>query len=379
MALASASARSISAWPMPRSRNGGSTVSGPSSSAGVVADQDRRQPHRADQQRADARGERQFERCARPPRGCDRPSWQSAPARRCARCSCSIAGASSGVSGRMVREMSFMASPRRRARLPSGAGTGSICCRGAAPSAYIRAERRSCRWDFWSTAFGATTASIKTRQARPLQPADHQFRNWVTPDGSPGPSGEGGFPAEPGRYHLYVSLACPWAHRTMIFRKLKRLENVISMSVTSLAHGRARLDLRHEPRLEPATRSTARRSSRRSICAPTRNTPAASPCRCCGTSSATPSSTTNRPRSSACSTRRSTRSPTSAPTITRPSCAREIDASTSWSTPNVNNGVYRAGFATTQAAYEEAFRNVFAALDELERGLSRQRYVAATA
>ena len=60
-----------------------------------------------------------------------------------------------------------------------------------------------------------------------------KFRNWVTPDGSPGPSGEGGFAAETGRYHLYVSLACPWAHRTIIFRQLKGLENVISMSVTS--------------------------------------------------------------------------------------------------------------------------------------------------
>ena len=50
-----------------------------------------------------------------------------------------------------------------------------------------------------------------------------KFRNWITPDGSAGPSGEGGFPAEAGRYHLYVSLACPWAHRTLIFRKLKKL------------------------------------------------------------------------------------------------------------------------------------------------------------
>ena len=57
------------------------------------------------------------------------------------------------------------------------------------------------------------------------------FRNWVTPDGSPGPAGTGGYKAEPQRYHLYVSLACPWAHRTLIFRKLKRLERVISVSV----------------------------------------------------------------------------------------------------------------------------------------------------
>ncbi|MEM7101471.1 MAG: hypothetical protein AAF541_24695 [Pseudomonadota bacterium] len=58
-----------------------------------------------------------------------------------------------------------------------------------------------------------------------------QFRNWVTADGQPGPSGSGGFKAEPNRYHLYVSYACPWAHRTLIFRTLKGLENIISISV----------------------------------------------------------------------------------------------------------------------------------------------------
>lgn len=60
--------------------------------------------------------------------------------------------------------------------------------------------------------------------------ADAKFRNWITPDGAPGPSGQGGFKAEPGRYHLYVSYACPWAHRALIFRKLKGLENLISVS-----------------------------------------------------------------------------------------------------------------------------------------------------
>ena len=60
---------------------------------------------------------------------------------------------------------------------------------------------------------------------------DPQFRNWITPDGAPGPSGEGGFAAEAGRYHLYVSLACPWAHRTLIFRALKGLEDMIRISV----------------------------------------------------------------------------------------------------------------------------------------------------
>ena len=58
-----------------------------------------------------------------------------------------------------------------------------------------------------------------------------KFRNWITPDGSAGPSGEAGFKAQPGRYHLYVSYACPWAHRTLIMRKLKGLEDIISISV----------------------------------------------------------------------------------------------------------------------------------------------------
>lgn len=61
--------------------------------------------------------------------------------------------------------------------------------------------------------------------------ADAPLRHWVTPDGAPGPTGDGGFAAEPGRYHLYVSLACPWAHRTLIMRALKRLEPLVGLSV----------------------------------------------------------------------------------------------------------------------------------------------------
>ena len=57
------------------------------------------------------------------------------------------------------------------------------------------------------------------------------FRNWITPDGGPGPTGEGGFPAEAGRYHLHVALICPWASRTLIARKLKGLERAISVAV----------------------------------------------------------------------------------------------------------------------------------------------------
>jgi len=64
-----------------------------------------------------------------------------------------------------------------------------------------------------------------------------QFRNWVTSDGSAGPSGEGGFAAEAGRYHLYVSYACPWAHRTLIFRSLKGLDDMIGLSVVNAIMG----------------------------------------------------------------------------------------------------------------------------------------------
>ncbi len=61
--------------------------------------------------------------------------------------------------------------------------------------------------------------------------SESQFRNWVTSDGAAGPTGTAGFKAEAGRYHLYVSLACPWAHRTLIFRKLKKLEDLITVSI----------------------------------------------------------------------------------------------------------------------------------------------------
>ncbi len=73
------------------------------------------------------------------------------------------------------------------------------------------------------------------------------FHNYVTADGDPGPTGTGGFAAERGRYHLYVSLACPWAHRTLIFRKLKKLEDVISVSVTEALLGKRGWEFGTEP------------------------------------------------------------------------------------------------------------------------------------
>jgi putative glutathione S-transferase len=71
-------------------------------------------------------------------------------------------------------------------------------------------------------------ADAQGRFVRPVS----TFRNWVTPDGAPGPTGAGGFRAEPDRYHLYVALNCPWACRALIYRKLKKLEHVISVSIS---------------------------------------------------------------------------------------------------------------------------------------------------
>ena len=87
------------------------------------------------------------------------------------------------------------------------------------------------RWDYWQDGRWVDrwydTKKSKGRFVR----SDAQFRNWITTDGAAGSSGTGGFAAASGRYHLYVSYACPWAHRTLIFRKLKGLEEAISLSV----------------------------------------------------------------------------------------------------------------------------------------------------
>ncbi len=201
-----------------------------------------------------------------------------------------------------------------------------------------------------------------------------KFRNWITPDGKAGPSGEGGFPAEAGRYHLYVSLACPWAHRTVIFRRLKRLESVISMSITSWHMGDQGWTFDETEGSTGDAVNGAHRMSDIYLRADPKYTG-----RCSvpvlwdkqkKTIVSNESSEIIRMLNSAFADL------THESTDFYPAELRsEIDAVNDLVYPNVNNGVYRAGFATTQSAYEEAFRDVFGTLDELERRLARQRYL----
>lgn len=201
-----------------------------------------------------------------------------------------------------------------------------------------------------------------------------KFRNWITPDGSPGPSGSGGFAAEAGRYHLYVSLACPWAHRTVIFRHLKRLENFVSMSVASWHMGELGWTFDLDEGSSGDAVNGAQRIADIYLLADPKYTG-----RCSvpvlwdkqrKTIVSNESSEIIRMLNSAFDGLTNERTDYYPPEL-----RIDIDATNDLVYPNVNNGVYRAGFATTQAAYEDAFHNVFDALDEIERRLSRQRYL----
>ncbi|TPM00801.1 glutathione S-transferase family protein [Mesorhizobium sp. B2-3-10] len=204
--------------------------------------------------------------------------------------------------------------------------------------------------------------------------AQSQWRDWITHDGKPAEGRSRGFKAEPGRHHLYISLACPWAHRTLIFRTLKRLEGIISVSVvhhfmgadgwTFLAEDGATgdtlygLDFLHQiyTKADPAysgrvTVPVLWDKKEQTIVS-------------------NESSEIIRMLNSAFDEWGD------ASFDFYPEALRgEIDAINGLVYPAVNNGVYRAGFATTQAAYEEAFGALFSALDTLEHRLSRQRYL----
>lgn len=201
-----------------------------------------------------------------------------------------------------------------------------------------------------------------------------QWRDWITADGKPADDRARGFKAEPGRYHLYVSLACPWAHRTLVFRVLKKLEKVISMSVvhhfmgengwTFLAEDGATgdtlygLDFLHQI----YTKADPVYSGR--VTVPVLWDKKEQ------TIVSNESSEIIRMLNSAFDEWGD------ATVDFYPAALRgEVDAVNAEVYGSVNNGVYRAGFATSQAAYEEAFDDLFAALDGLETRLSRQRYL----
>lgn len=211
---------------------------------------------------------------------------------------------------------------------------------------------------------------------------DSQFRNWVSRDGAPGPSGEGGFQAEPGRYHLYVSLACPWAHRTLILRKLKRLEEVVSVSVVHWHMGANGWEFRAGPGCTTDTVNGARYLHEIYAKArPDYSGRVTVPVlwdKARGTIVNNESSEIIRMFNAAFDAGGDTLEDSGgdAGLDFYPQDLRaEIDAINARVYASVNNGVYRAGFATSQDAFEEAFDALFETLDDLEERLARQRYL----
>lgn len=212
-----------------------------------------------------------------------------------------------------------------------------------------------------------------------FQREDAYFRNWVTADGEPGPTGRGGFKAESGRYHLYVSMACPWAHRALIFRKLKGLESHIGLSTVHpdmLEQGW----VYDGPELDSATpigddlyglqrhyelylRAKDDYSGR--VTVPVLWDKQQQ------TIASNESAEIIRMFNSAFD------GITGNTLDYYPEPLRDtIDAINERVYHSVNNGVYKTGFATTQHAYESAFDELFASLDWLEDILAQQRYLA---
>ena len=200
------------------------------------------------------------------------------------------------------------------------------------------------------------------------------FRNWITADGSSGLSGEDGFKAETDRYHLYVSLACPWAHRTLIFRALKGLEEMISVSVVNAFMGDKGWTFKDGDNVVPDTINNKTYLYEIYL-------------------EAQPDYTGRVTVPILWDKERKTIVSNESSEIIRmfnsafddvgakqgdyyPKSRRhQIDELNDLIYPSVNNGVYQAGFATTEKAYEEAVADVFKALDFLENHLESRRYL----
>jgi len=200
------------------------------------------------------------------------------------------------------------------------------------------------------------------------------FRNWITPDGSPGPTGEGGFEAEAGRYHLYISHACPWAHRTVIVRRLKRLEDAIGLSVVDYFMGADGWAFTDRPGTIPDTVNGADFLHQVYTAADPAYTGRVSvPVlwdKRRGTIVSNESSEIIRMFNSAFAGIAD-----DSVDLYPEGLRAEIDAINDEVYANLNNGVYRSGFAATQAAYEEAVTALFETLDRIEDRLSRRRYL----
>ncbi|ROR32785.1 glutathione S-transferase family protein [Inmirania thermothiophila] len=198
---------------------------------------------------------------------------------------------------------------------------------------------------------------------------ESRFRDWVSADGG------SGYRAEPGRYHLYVSLACPWAHRTLIFRRLKGLEAVISLSVVEPEFDDGDWRFGDGPGCIPDTVNGCTHVRELYLRTDPRYTGLATvpilwdkrSGRIVNNESADIIRMLNRAFDAW-----GDPSVDFYPEPLRP----EIDRINAEVYEHVNNGVYRAGFARTQAAHEEAVRALFATLDRLEALLSRRRYLA---
>jgi putative glutathione S-transferase len=216
--------------------------------------------------------------------------------------------------------------------------------------------------------------SARTPDGRFVRPTT-RFRNWVTEDGGPGPTGEGGFAAARGRYHLYVALPCPWAHRTVIMRMLKGLEDVVSMSVLEPLYGPHGWRFGTSPGTSPDSVNGASELAEIYLRADPRYTGRVSVPALWDKERRTivnnESAEIIRMLNDAFGRFTNVRTDYYPPAL-----REEIDRVNAMVYENVNNGVYRAGFATAQEAYEEALRALFRVLDELEQRLARQRYLA---
>jgi putative glutathione S-transferase len=204
--------------------------------------------------------------------------------------------------------------------------------------------------------------------------SEAQFRNWVTRDGSAGPSGRAGFKAEPDRYLLYVSFACPWAHRTLIFRKLKGLEAMIPLAAVNSYMGAEGWTFEPGPRVIPDPINGARRAYEIYLAADPNYSGRATVPILWDKQGKTIVSNESAEIVRMFNSAFDDVGAKSGDYYPEPLRA-EIDEINERVYHTVNNGVYKSGFATTQEAYEEACGALFDSLDWLDERLATRRYL----